>query len=280
MTKAVTAPKFDPKQDAQECKLFIEQYLNIKLDEFRDFRILKAVKRLCESHQSGERLPRTKKIRADHYFGIVRFMAVAMLYTDLSDNVVVAKAKVNGNSFAVPAGNSFFMNKLDICKSTLDELISTAKRLGWYISSIRYGFYICGNNKRHFGKNSIKRVFIGVYDLFGMGKKVRDAIKKAVNHRARNPKKSESVKIAEMFEGEFHKFGYGKENERRYLKRQAKRKAIKEQNGASNAANITNQANHDELVAEQIMLINKGYSPKDIAAHQSGEKPIFDDIPY
>lgn len=273
------APVFDPKREAQECRLFIEQYLSIKLDEYRDFRILKAVKRLCESHQSGERLPRTKKIRSDHYFGLVRLMAVAMLYTDLSQNMVVANAKINGKSFAVPAGNSFFMNKLGICKSTLDELIKTVKRLGWYISNIRYGYYTCGTGKRHYGKNSIKRIFIGVYDLFGMGKKVRDAIKKAVAYRQRNPKKSESAELMQMLEGEFHKFGYGKENERRYLKRKAKREANKAENGAESTS-TTNQANHDELIAEQLMLIGKGYTPQEVAAHQSGEKPIIDDIPY
>lgn len=273
------APVFDPKREAQECRLFIEQYLSIKLDEYRDFRILKAVKRLCESHQSGERLPRTKKIRSDHYFGIVRFIAVAMLYTDLSDNMVVANTKVNGQSITVPAGNSFFMNKLDVCKSTLDELIKTAKRLGWYISNLRFGYYVCGNGKLFTGRNSIKRVFIGFYDLFGMGKKVRDAIKNAVAYRQRNPKKSETVKLAEIFKGEFDDFGYGKENERRYLKRKAKREAKKAENGAESVS-TTNQPNHNELVAEQIMLISKGYTPQEVAAHQSGEKPIRDDIPY
>lgn len=280
MTQATSAPVFDPKREAQECRLFIEQYLHIKLDEFRDFRILKAVYRLCQSHQAGERLPRCEKIRADHYHGLIRFMSVAMLYTDLSQNMVVANANLNGQSFTVPAGNSFFMHKLEICKSTLDELIKTVKRLGWYISNIRYGYYTCGKGKRHYGKNSIKRIFIGVYDLFGMGKKVRDAIKKAVAYRQRNPKKSENAELMQMLEGEFHKFGYGKENERRYIKRKAKRELNKLENGSDNASTITNQDRHEAIIAEQLELISKGYTPQQIAAHQRGDAPIIDDIPY
>lgn len=279
MDTAMSAPAFDPKQEAQEHKLFIEQYLNIKLDDHRDFRILKTVFRLIQSHQSGERLPRTKKIRSDHYFGLIRFMSVAMLYTDLSQNAVVAKTKMGKNWVEVIAGNSLFMHKLGIVKSTLDELIKTAKRLGWYLSNIRYGYDLCGDGKRYYGKYSVKRVFIGFYDLFGMGKKVRDAVKKAVAYRARHPKKSENAQLSEMIEGEFHKFGYGKENERRYLKRKAKRE-IKALSGKENVFTPSNRPNHDELLAEQLMLIDKGYSPQEIAAHQSGEKPIFDDIPY
>jgi len=280
MTQGSTAPVFDPKREAQEHRLFIEQYLHIKLDEFRDFRILKAVYRLCQSHQAGERLPRCKKIRADHYRGLIRFMAVAMLYTDLSDNVVVANRKFEGKSFAVPAGNSFFMHKLNVCKSTLDELIKTVKRLGWYISNLRFGYHTSGTEKLFHGRPSIKRVFIGFYDLLGMGKKVRDAIKRAVAFRQRNPKKSETVRLAEMFNGEFDDFGYGKENERRYIKRKAKRELKKLENRAENASSVTNQQDHDAIIAEQLELISKGYTPQEIAAHQRGDKPIIDDIPY
>lgn len=280
MNTAIIAPTFDPKKEAQEHKLFIEQYLNIKLDDFRDFRILKSVFRLVQSHQSGERLPRTKKIRSDHYLGLIRFISVAMLYTDLSQNAVVAKTKINKQWVEVVAGNSFFMHKLDIVKSTLDELIKTAKRLGWYISNIRFGYDLCGDGKRYYGKYSIKRVFIGFYALFGMDKKVRDAIKKAVTYRARNPKKTVNDHLSEMITGEFHKFGYGKENERRYIKRKAKRDAKKALNGKESVFTTTNRSNHDALLAEQVLLAGKGYSAKEIAAHQSGEKPIFDDIPY
>jgi hypothetical protein len=280
MAQGSTAPVFDPKREAQEHRLFIEQYLHIKLDEFRDFRILKAVYRLCQSHQAGERLPRCKKIRADHYRGLIRFMAVAMLYTDLSDNVVVANRKFEGKSFAVPAGNSFFMHKLNVCKSTLDELIKTVKRLGWYISNLRFGYHTSGTEKLFHGRPSIKRVFIGFYDLLGMGKKVRDAIKRAVAFRQRNPKKSETVRLAEMFNGEFDDFGYGKENERRYIKRKAKRELKKLENRAENASSVTNQQDHDAIIAEQLELISKGYTPQEIAAHQRGDKPIIDDIPY
>lgn len=280
MAQGSTAPVFDPKREAQEHRLFIEQYLHIKLDEYRDYRILKAVYRLCLSHQSGERLPRCNKIRADHYRGIIRFMAVAMLYTDLSDNLIVANRKLDGVSFAVPAANSFFMHKLNVCKSTLDELIKTVKRLGWYISNLRYGYDNCGTEKLFHGRPSIKRVFIGVYDLLGMGKKVRDAIKRAVAYRQRNPKKSQAVKLNEIFNGEFDDFGYGKENERRYIKRKAKRELKKLENRAENTSSVTNQKDHDVLIAEQMDLISKGYTPQEIAAHQRGDKPIIDDIPY
>lgn len=279
MTMAITAPKFDPKQEAQEHKLFIEQYLNIKLDDFRDFRALKAAYVLCLSHQSGERLPRTKRIRADHYRGVIRFMAVAMLYTDHSQNVIVAKTKVHKKWIEIAAGNSFFMNKLDIVKSTLDELIKTVKRLGWYISNIRFGYDVCGDSKRYYGKYSIKRVFIGFYDLIGMGKKIRDTIKKAVAFRARHPQKATNNQMSELLEGEFHKFGYGKENERRYIKRKAKREVNKALANQPQT-NTTNRPNHDELVAEQMALISKGYSPKQIADHQSGVTLIDDNIPY
>ena len=280
MDNGIIAPAFDPKQEAREHKLFIEQYLKIKLDDHRDFRILKAVYRLIQSHQAGERLPRTNKIRSDHYFGIIRFMSVAMLYTDLSQNMVVGKKKVNGKWVEVGADNHFFQLKLDVPKSTLDELIKTVKRLGWYISNIRFGYDLCGDGKRYYGKYSIKRVFIGVYDLFGMGRKVRAAIKKAVAYRQRNPKKPENAKLSEMLEGEFHKFGYGKENERRYLKRRARREAKLAENGAQSAFSPTNRPNHAAIIDEQVELSRKGYSKEEIAAHQSGEKPIYDDIPY
>ncbi|MBE3670956.1 hypothetical protein BOO25_18680 [Vibrio navarrensis] len=266
---------FDPKQQAQEHKAAIEDYLKIKLDDFRDYRLLKAVYRLIQSHQAGERLPRTKKIRADHYFGLIRFMAVAMLYTDLSQNMVVARKKVHGKWVEVGADNHFFMLKLDVAKSTLDELIKTVKRLGWYISNIRYGYDLCGDGKRFYGKYSIKRVFIGVYDLFGMGKKVRAAIKKAVAFRQRNPLKSES-KI-QLPDGEFHNFGYGKENERRYLKRKERRVAKMTQSAAE--APSKNQLNHAQKLEEQIRLHQLGYSAAEIAAHQSGDKPIHQEPP-
>ncbi|NGZ17998.1 hypothetical protein G6Z94_11675 [Vibrio aestuarianus] len=280
MTKAITAPEFDPKKEAQEHKLFIEQYLNIKLDDYRDFLQLKTVYALCLSHQSGERLPRTRKIRSDHYFGIVRFMAVATLYTDCANNMIVAGKKKDGRYQKAIADNNFLMLKLDVVKSTLDELIATVKRLGWYISNTRYRYESYNNEKHYKGKPSIKRVFIGFYDLFGMGKKMRDAIKRAVAFNQRSSKKGENNSLSKMLEGEFHKFGYGKENERRFLERKAKREVNKAAAKQHGAFSPTNQKNHSELVAEQIELQRKGYSSKQIAAHQSGEAPIFDDIPF
>tara|TARA_B100001059_G_scaffold236796_1_gene290477 strand:+ start:14904 stop:15737 length:834 start_codon:yes stop_codon:yes gene_type:complete len=275
LTNSVSAPAFNPKAEALEDKALIESYFNIQLDDKRDFRILGAVERLIQTHFRGERLPRCEKIRSDHYFNLLRFISVAMLYTDQAQNMVVAKSqRLDGKAYIVPAGNSFFMKKLGIERSTLDGIIATAKRLGWYISNVRFGYYQCGTGKRHYGKNSIKRVFIGLYDLFGMGKKVRDSVKKAVQYKQYRDKQEAAAALRTAKKnielGEFHDFGYGVENQRRFNKGKEKR--------LSKAT--ANRANHDALLAEQIELQAKGYSLEEIANHQAGTAIIDDNIPF
>lgn len=275
LTNSVSAPAFDPKAEALEDKALIESYFNIQLDDKRDFRILRAVERLIQTHFRGERLPRCEKIRSDHYFNLLRFISVAMLYTDQAQNMVVAKSqRLDGKAYIVPAGNSFFMKKLGIERSTLDGIIATAKRLGWYISNVRFGYYQCGTGKRHYGKNSIKRVFIGLYDLFGMGKKVRDSVKKAVQYKQYRDKQEAAAALRTAKKnielGEFHDFGYGVENQRRFNKGKEKR--------LSKAT--ANRPNHDALLAEQIELQAKGYSLEEIANHQAGTAIIDDNIPF
>lgn len=275
LTHNVSAPAFDPMAAALEDKALIESYFDIQLDHKRDFRILRAVERLIQTHFRGERLPRCEKIRSDHYFNLLRFISVAMLYTDQSQNMVVAKSqRLDGKAYIVPAGNSFFMKKLGIERSTLDGIIATAKRLGWYISNVRFGYYQCGTGKRHYGKNSIKRVFVGLYDLFGMGKKVRETIKKAVAYRQYRDQQEAAAAQRDakksVVQGEFHDFGYGVENQRRFNK--AKEKRITKP--------APNRSNHDALLAEQIELQAKGYSLEEIANHQAGTAIINDNIPF
>ncbi|MBJ2148230.1 hypothetical protein JC606_17880 [Vibrio sp. IB15] len=228
LRKSLNTVKFDPKFEALEDKNLIETYFNVQLDEHRDFRILRSVERLIQSHFRGERLPNCESIRSDHYFNLLRFISVAMLYTDQAQNVIVSKSRTpDGQWHVVPAGNAFFMKKLGIERSTLDGIIASAKRLGWYISNIRYGYYQCGNGKRYYGKNSVKRVFIGLYDLLGTGKKVRESIKSAVQYKHYRDKKiaaSVQRKKQEIRTGRgFQDYGYGGENQRRFSHAQSKR---------------------------------------------------------
>lgn len=286
------AQAFDARALAREHQAFIEHTLDIQLDEHRCFTTLKAVYKMAQGLIDGERLPRTNKIRFDHYRSCVRFMAVAMLWTDKATNTIVAKDTKSAEHSLTCAGNSFFQHKLGMERSTLDHVIATVKKLGWYASCERWKYSIAAGRKLYRAKTSVKSVFIGFYDFFGMGVAIANKVAKAKEFARELNEKANRKLMREMFSETgskqgYDKFGYGMDNLRRHNKRQERgNKATKEALSAKvselkQATNVVNQANHSENLQTQIWLASKGMNPEQIKAYMSSQSfKNGDDIPY
>lgn len=280
MTKT-ESKSFDAKALAAEHKTYIEKHLNIALDDNRCFVTLKAVYKMAKGLVEGERLPRTSKIRFDHYRSIIRFMAVAMLWTDKATNTVVALDTKSKESKLIPAGNSFFQGKLNMERSTLDGVIASVKRLGWYASVVRYQYKVAGAERIFKAKTSIKCVFTGFYEFFGMMATITKKVKQAKQYAQRAIQKATNAKLGKIIStgaSEFHDFGYGKQEEARHIKRRTRRV----QNlSKTDTKTVTNQKGHTDLIKTQVELADKGYTPKQIA-DQLGSQAFkdCDDIPY
>lgn len=265
---AAPQPAWQPQERAAANAAFLSQFLEFDVSEQVPYALLESATRLALTVTQPEKYRKLFEARADHYRNCIKFLCCCVLHLDLATNTIMAFNNAKG---LVPAGNSLASNKLNMHRRVVDECIATLKRAGLYLSNERFKYTFCPKEGRVYqGQHSIKRLFLGLFDLVGTTKFVAKAIKRA-QEQATIRRHQKALASSDI------NYGYKKTNRTRSEQR-AQRRAEKSLERQSSTA--TNQAHHNALVAEQIELANKGYSRQEISDHQAGIKIILDDIPY
>lgn len=257
-----------PEDRATANAEYLTQFLGFEVSTSIPYALLETAARYAMTVTQPEKYRKLFAVRVDHYRNCIKFLCCSLLHLDLATNTIMATDKTNR---LIPAGNSLAANKLKMHRRVVDECIATLKREGLYLSNERFKYTSCpAEGKVYQGKHSIKRLFVGLFDLVGTAKFIAKAIKRAKEQATirRNQKTLAASGI---------NYGYKKANRTRSEKR-AQRRA--EKRVERQASIVTNQSHHADLVAEQVELARKGYTAKQISDHQSGIKLIIDTIPY
>ncbi|MFL7036471.1 hypothetical protein BCS71_25750 [Vibrio lentus] len=151
---------------------------------------MRYVRRVIDSCLANERpFPNSQYMRVDGYTNAIKVHCVSVMCLDLATNTVVGFDKTAGG--LVPAGNSLFVNMLNMPSRTVDEAVATLKRMGVYLSNERYKYTIDELGQKIFeGAHSIKRVCMGVFKVFDLD----EALTKAVNIAKAKLKQSQESK--------------------------------------------------------------------------------------
>ncbi|WP_237301570.1 hypothetical protein [Vibrio parahaemolyticus] len=258
---------WSPRDKAQINAKELTEFLGFDVSDSIPYALLETAVRCSRTVTNPKEYSKLFSVRVDHYRNCIKFLCCSLLHLDLATNTIMAMDKAKG---IIPAGNSLARNKLGMHRRTVDTCIATLKEAGLYLSNERYKFTTCPIEGRVFeGKHSIKRLFIGLFDLVGTSSFISKAIKRAKENALvrRNQKALAASNV---------NYGYKHTNRVRKQKRAERRaEAAAKKGTVDRALNL-----QPSRTQEQVLLLEKGYSHSEIKAHFDGSSPIIDDIPY
>lgn len=158
---------------------------------------MKCVSRLLKSLEAGERpFPSSQYMRKDAYTNAVKVLAVAIMNLDLATNTIVGFTK---GGELIPVGNSLFINTLNMPRRTVDEAIRRLKEMGLYLSNERYKYTLDElGNKIFEGAHSIKRVCLGVFNVFDLEPSLIKSIATAKQKQPELAEKQDKARAAKQ----------------------------------------------------------------------------------
>lgn len=271
--------QWKPEDRARANASYLSEFLGFEvIDTKHPYALLESAARCAMTVTDPERFSRLFPARVDHYRNCIKILCCWLLHLDLATNTVLARdAESNA---VVPAGNSLALNKLAMKQSTLDGCVSTLKRAGLYLSNERFKYTVCPAEGLVFkGKHSIKRVFIGLFDLLGTTEFVTKAIKRAKDQAIiRKHQRMHSERQQPHVDPNF---GYKAANRKRSQTR-AERRALAAAERAASREKKRIEPSGCGISRTQLQLemLAKGYSKAEIKAHLDGDKLPIDDIPY